>query len=162
MGAAKTTGDMLREMLDAFVARPWPVEMLSPAGAAPVVRVDAPPDDWADTVQDTFYTLDADNNVIPATPRQCEDMLRDIDRRRVGRDVLPNGVCVSTVFLGIDHNFGPGTEPVCFESMAFPPVDHVELACERYGTWAEAAAGHAAMVGKFAGWVAPAGDSDAG
>ena len=54
-------------------------------------------------------------------------------------------VRVSTVFLGLDHNFGHGP-PLLFESMAF--VGHDSQDCERYSTWAEAEAGHDRMVAK--------------
>jgi hypothetical protein len=49
---------------------------------------------------------------------------------------------VSTVFLGIDHNWGDGP-PLLFETMVFEgPLDGEQ---ERYSTWEEAEAGHAAM-----------------
>ncbi|MCK4858907.1 MAG: hypothetical protein KAT58_13115 [candidate division Zixibacteria bacterium] len=52
---------------------------------------------------------------------------------------------VSTVFLGLDHNFSGEGHPVLFETMVFgesPLADEQE----RYCTWDEAVAGHAAMV----------------
>jgi hypothetical protein len=52
-------------------------------------------------------------------------------------------VFVSTVFLGLDHNWGRGP-PILFETMVFKgPLDGEQ---ERYVTWEEAEAGHAAMV----------------
>jgi hypothetical protein len=54
------------------------------------------------------------------------------------------GVRVSTVFLGIDHNFGDGL-PLIFETMAFRGGTWDELYCERCGTWEEAEAQHKAM-----------------
>lgn len=47
--------------------------------------------------------------------------------------------CVSTVFLGIDHNFGDGA-PLLFETMIFGGK-HNEYQ-RRYATWTEAEAGH--------------------
>lgn len=64
--------------------------------------------------------------------------------RRVAVTVLPNGVRVSTVFLAIDHGFR-GT-PLWFESMAFSPGDGLDIACDRYATYAEAVEGHDRMV----------------
>lgn len=63
--------------------------------------------------------------------------------RVVGKDVL-NGVHVSTVFLGIDHNFNPratgNSEPILFETMVFGgKYDQYQ---RRYTTWAEAEIGH--------------------
>ena len=50
---------------------------------------------------------------------------------------------VSTVFLGLDHNFGEGP-PVLWETMVFGgPLDEET---ERYTSREDAKAGHAAMV----------------
>jgi hypothetical protein len=61
--------------------------------------------------------------------------------RHVGNDFLPNGVHVSTVFLGIDHNFRQEGAPLLFETMIFGG-QHDEYQ-ERYATKDEAIAGHA-------------------
>jgi hypothetical protein len=53
-------------------------------------------------------------------------------------------VRVSTVFLGLDHNFFGSKPPIFFETMAFVGDDTV--GCERYSTWAEAEAGHVRWV----------------
>jgi hypothetical protein len=50
---------------------------------------------------------------------------------------------VSTVFLGIDYNFGVGP-PAIFETMVFHD-DYSDLPCERYSTKQEATDGHTAM-----------------
>lgn len=52
-------------------------------------------------------------------------------------------VRVSTVFLGINHNFGDGP-PILFETMIFGGK-HDQYQ-DRYATYAEAVAGHAAAV----------------
>ncbi|MDX1247536.1 hypothetical protein GHK05_20720 [Sinorhizobium meliloti] len=52
---------------------------------------------------------------------------------------------VSTVFLGLDHQFGRGP-PLLFETMAFRKGGGDCEQCERYSTWDDAEAGHAAMV----------------
>lgn len=64
------------------------------------------------------------------------------DQKRVALDEI-DGTKVSTVFLGLDHSFGDGP-PLLFETMTFAPGDSGEE-CERYTTWDEAVAGHAAM-----------------
>jgi hypothetical protein len=62
--------------------------------------------------------------------------------RKVARDTIGD-VCVSTVFLGIDHRFGDGP-PLIFESLVFGgPLDQ-EM--RRYSTWDEAVAGHAELL----------------
>lgn len=65
--------------------------------------------------------------------------------RHVAKDVLNNGVTVSTVFLGLDHSFGEGP-PLLFETMSFPKDSWSEKRMGRYSTWAEAEAGHAAIL----------------
>jgi hypothetical protein len=50
----------------------------------------------------------------------------------------------STVFIGLDHNWGEGP-PLVFETMIFGgEFDQYQY---RYSTWAEAEAGHAVAVG---------------
>lgn len=70
--------------------------------------------------------------------RWVETTDRHVDRTQVAE------ADVSTVFLGIDHNFTSRGEPVLFETMIFggPHSD----ATWRYRTWDEAAAGHARIV----------------
>ena len=58
--------------------------------------------------------------------------------RHIGNDFI-DGVRVSTVFLGIDHNFGEG-EPLLFETMIFGG-EHSDYQ-ERYSTLEEAKQGH--------------------
>lgn len=54
-------------------------------------------------------------------------------------------VRVSTVFLGLDHNWGEGP-PLIFETMVFGgEFDEWQ---ERYSTWDQAVAGHEEMVAK--------------
>lgn len=60
-------------------------------------------------------------------------------QRVVAKTELPDGVRVSTVFLGINHAFH-GDEPVLFETMIFGG-EH-DSHTERYCTWEEAEAGH--------------------
>lgn len=87
------------------------------------------------------YILDGHEVVL------CEDLMKwaslfENADRRVAKDII-GGVEVSTVFLGLNHNYGEG-EPILFETLVFGgPLDG-EM--ERYSTWDEAKAGHAAMV----------------
>lgn len=53
-------------------------------------------------------------------------------------------VRVSTIFLGLDHNYFDHGEPVLFETMVFG--GDLNEAQERYCTWEEAEAGHHTMV----------------
>jgi hypothetical protein len=65
-----------------------------------------------------YYTLDGH------TPVKCDlltwaRMIEDRGARQVQLSIR-NGVHVSTVFLGIDHGWGPGPRPpILFETMIF-------------------------------------------
>lgn len=69
--------------------------------------------------------------------------LQDIGYKRVAEDTLPDGRWISTVWLGINHQYGDGP-PLIFETMVFPSRgEWAEEYCERYSTEEEALAGHA-------------------
>jgi hypothetical protein len=94
-----------------------------------------------------YYILDG------REPVPCDDVLAwaawyETADRSVGRAELPGGVLVSTVFLGLDHDFARVGAlehvPVLFETMIFGgPLDEYRA---RYCTWEEAEAGHAEAV----------------
>jgi hypothetical protein len=65
----------------------------------------------------------------------------DFDRHV--RQTVQGDITVSTVFLGLDHQFGDGP-PLLFETMVFGGAHNG--AQERYSTWEEAEKGHADMV----------------
>ena len=54
---------------------------------------------------------------------------------------------VSTVFLGLNHQFGDGP-PLIFETMIFSPGP-LDQECWRYSTESEALVGHAAAVAQL-------------
>lgn len=56
---------------------------------------------------------------------------------------------VSTVFLGLDHNFKDTGDPILFETMVFKNNSLAELYCDRYSTWKEAEAGHIKACKKY-------------
>lgn len=60
--------------------------------------------------------------------------------RIVMQTTLPNKITISTVFLGLDHNFWHEGPPILFESMIFGGDN--DQVMERYATWDEAQAGH--------------------
>ena len=66
--------------------------------------------------------------------------------RQVGRTMVGD-LLVSTVFLGLDHNFYGGP-PLLFESMVFKDGLDTGILCWRYSTWEEAEGGHKAAVAK--------------
>ena len=85
------------------------------------------------TLDEYLATLKGD---IENARRVAETHLGD-----AGRD----GPWVSTVWLGMNHNWLGSGPPIIFESMAFGLPGDVEL-CERYATEAQALAGHKRMV----------------
>ena len=78
--------------------------------------------------------------------RWLEDADRSVSRTHVGYNI------VSTVFIGIDHNFDDSDSPMLFGTMIFqstrrtflldPEVIRTEGYEERYSTWEEAEKGH--------------------
>ena len=68
----------------------------------------------------------------------------DNDAWRVAKDMV-GLFLVSTVFLGIDHNFYGDGPPLLFETMVFHD-NLVDLFCDRYSTAAAARIGHASVV----------------
>ncbi len=90
------------------------------------------------------YILNANREPIP-----CPSLLmwaewyrtadRQVARTQVG------ALLVSTVFLGLDHNWSGG-EPILFETMIFGPSDFSGIDQFRYRTWREAETAHAKIV----------------
>jgi hypothetical protein len=67
-----------------------------------------------------------------------------IKKRRVAYDDITDDCNVSTVFLGLDHNFWGEGDPILFETMIFGgPLNDYQ---RRYCTYAEAERGHAEAV----------------
>lgn len=94
-------------------------------------------------------------------PRNTLDWARWFEKadRRVAEDNLAMGFRVSTVFLGLDHNYFMLGPPALFETMIFrgDPSDKdrekklkawSELYMARYPTWKEAVAGHQSALGR--------------
>lgn len=94
-----------------------------------------------------LYILDENKN-----PVKCNDMsvwgkwIKNPENKRVALTNISEDVYVSTVFLGIDHNFGRNDKPILFETMVFGGI-YDGLEAMRYYTFEEALLGHDAMVG---------------
>jgi len=65
-------------------------------------------------------------------------------KRILAQATVADGVFVSTVFLGVDHNFYNDGPPVLWETMIFGGPYNLWM--ERYASRAEAEAGHARVV----------------
>jgi len=78
--------------------------------------------------------------LVNRVPVPCPDLMKwgrfMQDADRYVAETMIDGIRVSTVFLGLDHNWG-GDPPVLFETMIFGG-EHDEEYMERCCTWAEA------------------------
>lgn len=94
----------------------------------------------------SWYVL-RDRIAFPAED-PLEVMSQDRAAWRVAETTIADGALrVSTVFLGLDHNWGAG-EPLLFETMVFLAEQGTETRhhVHRYSTWGDAEAGHAVVV----------------
>ena len=87
-----------------------------------------------------YYILNENKKAIPCDVLTWGKFFEDTEKRVVARTQLTK-TCVSTVFLGLDHQYGYG-DPLLFETMVFPKDSWSEEYTERYTTWDEAEAGH--------------------
>jgi hypothetical protein len=84
-------------------------------------------------------------------PVPCDLMVWAVklqETRKIARDLLKD-ILVSTIFLGLDHNFIGEGPPVLFETMAFDEgkCNGQSILYEnRYCTWSEAEAGHKGVI----------------
>jgi hypothetical protein len=89
------------------------------------------------------YILDAAGQPVHEPDLNTWGSWFETAERHVAKDQIGD-VCVSTVFLALDHRFGGGGDPVLWETMIFQgPHDGYQ---ERYTSRAAAEAGHAAAV----------------
>ncbi len=86
--------------------------------------------------------------LVGKTPVECPDIREwgrwfeySNDQRIVGRTEVGD-LTISTVFLGLDHNWAFGGPPLLFETMIFRGAKALNYQ-KRYSTWAEAEEGHA-------------------
>jgi len=90
------------------------------------------------------YVIDGDGRPLFL----CEDVMVwgewfETASRVVARTVIGE-VCISTIFLGLDHNWEPDGPPILWETIIFGgPHDQYE---DRYSTLEDAVAGHARVV----------------
>lgn len=92
-----------------------------------------------------YYILDANHVALPVFDLYEWGKWFETNDRQVAKDII-DGWLVSTVFLGLDHQFGGG-EPLLFETMVFAPegandYDFGGHDQDRYSTYSQAIAGH--------------------
>lgn len=77
----------------------------------------------------------------PLSLNEWGEKMQDDEYRTVAKTELGNDVLVSTVWLGLDHNFWPGGAPLIFETMIFDHHGNPQYQ-DRYTTEVQAVAGH--------------------
>jgi hypothetical protein len=102
-------------------------------------------------VMTSLYILGPGHIPVPEPDAEAWGQWYATTERHVADDEIAPGVRVSTVFLGIDHNFGDRGPPILFETMVFD--DYEDGRQIRYATWGEALAGHQAVVAELTGRI---------
>lgn len=86
-----------------------------------------------------YYKLNEAKEPVKCDLMEWSNMFEN-DDRRVAFDAI-EGKEVSTVFLGLDHNYFGG-KPLLFETMVFDEGESSEHYCLRYSTYEQALKGH--------------------
>jgi hypothetical protein len=92
-----------------------------------------------------FYKL-VGETIIKCTQSEYFDwvLLNENITKTIRFTQINEEVCVSTVFLGLDHNHSESGPPHIFETMVFGGPMNEEM--NRYSTWKDALDGHEYMV----------------
>ena len=98
---------------------------------------------WKNPAAPIYYRLDDQHQPVAVTDILEWGRWFETADRHVADTRLDDGVRISTVFLGIDHQFGDGP-PILFETLIFGGPHDQEMF--RYATWAQANAGHTEVV----------------
>lgn len=101
------------------------------------------------------WILDAEHRTVEVDLLTWADWLEG-NERCVGYTELAGGiVTVSTMFLGIDHNWSSKGPPILFETMVLGlDAEDIGGMMWRYSSWDDAETGHAATVKKVAAMLA--------
>lgn len=94
--------------------------------------------DWCGT-----YLLDENKNAIPCTTEKWSEQREEMSKnntKHVAEETIGD-YWVSTVWLGLDHQWLDDGPPLIYETMVFD-TDHHEIYCSRSSTWFEAEEGH--------------------
>ncbi len=86
------------------------------------------------------YVLDTNGNPVEIYDQKEWNQFFMHGDRTLRKDIV-NDITVSTVFLGVDHNFLGDGDPILWETCIFMNDDHSEVV-ERYDNKAAAEKGH--------------------
>ena len=78
-----------------------------------------------------------------AVPCILNEWIENISKDNMVKKTKIGNVFISTVFLGLNHNYHEGP-PILFETMVFG--GHCDNLMNRYSTWEEAEKGHDEMI----------------
>ena len=92
-------------------------------------------------MREIYYKL-LDKKIVTTDSIVDWDSWFETANRHIG-DTTIKDQRISTVFLGIDHNYGTG-KPILFETMIFGGDN--DMYCKRYHTYEEAEKGHQKIV----------------
>jgi hypothetical protein len=73
----------------------------------------------------------------------------NIENRKIKQEITKNGYFISTVFLGINHDFQGKGKPIVFETMVFDLLSNShwsDVDMHRYSSYKKALQGHLAAV----------------
>jgi len=98
----------------------------------------------------TKYILNPDHSITSCDLMTWAVWFEDYPEARSVALTITEQFEISTVFSGIDYNWSGVGPPSLFETMVFTKdrEDGIDHDIDRYATWDEAVAGHAAMVTK--------------
>lgn len=103
---------------------------------------------WYDRDGNKIETYDEHGKLDIERMRHLDKLLSDPDYKIVGKTDVGDYE-VSTVWLGVDHNFGDG-KPIIFETMVFAKGTKGDVSydewCWRYSTLEEAKDAHESIV----------------
>ncbi len=92
-----------------------------------------------------YYKLDENKNAIPCSIdewAECRNKMIKEKSKHVAQETI-NDKWISTIWIGIDHQWHDKGQPQIFETMIFEDNGKgYEIYCNRYSTWKEAEEGH--------------------
>ncbi len=95
---------------------------------------------WAGT-----YKLDENKNAIPCSTEEWGEQIQYMKENHTKHvaDENIDGKRISTIWMGLDHQWHDNGPPLLYETMVFDEADKgYDIYCTRYSTWQEAEEGH--------------------
>lgn len=93
------------------------------------------------------YKLDENKNSAPCSTDEWAEQLEKMvfEKTKHVADETISGKRISTIWLGIDHQWCENGPPLLLETMVFNENEE-SIYCERYSTWDQAELGHKVAV----------------